>query len=128
MEDIAVCWVTPHCTNPADAQRLLAEHSGEVVPLRAGQDVGSLDERVPTLMTTCPGRLPERGIKGRECRSTETMVRGGICRIQNPVEHGAFSAYDGRHLHDASGAGRELSARLVLRGYGVLRQAAAPTA
>ena len=95
-----MCWVTPHCTNPADAQRLLAEHSGEVVPVRAGQNVIPLDERVTTLMTTCPDRLPERGIKGRECRSTEALVRGGIRRIQNTVEHGAFSAYDGGHLHE----------------------------
>jgi hypothetical protein len=96
-----MCWVTPQCTDPADPQRLLPERSGEIVLLRAGQDVDSSDERIPALMTTCPGGLPERGIKCGECLSTEAQVRGGIRRIQNTVEHGAFSAYDGRHLHDA---------------------------
>jgi hypothetical protein len=36
-------------------------------------------------------------------RTLLSCCEAGYHRIQNTVEHGAFSAYDGRHLHDARG-------------------------
>jgi hypothetical protein len=72
---IAMRWVAAHCTYPADAQSLLTDHPGEIVPLRAGQYVGPFDERISTLMTRR--------------------------RIQDTLENGAFSAYNARPLHDS---------------------------
>jgi hypothetical protein len=97
----AIDWLTAHCTNPADAERMLAERSGEFVPLRAGQYVIPFDERVPSAMARRPRRLLECSIEHRECPATEALMRRGIRRIQDTLEHGAFSAYDARHPHDA---------------------------
>lgn len=91
---VAVRGVGEHRPNTADTHGSLIEDPFEVIPLSAGEHVGTLHQRESSLVTERPGGLHLCCVKFGECLVAEALMPDRVGRLQDAFEDRALRGND----------------------------------